>query len=99
MFPKPLIVPIDFPDGKFNFIWCLIGMVENPEDEPSATFEAYVGIGDQIEDWESVSAQLRLFDETKVFYYAQDLDDFFGIVKDGGGDFKILDYEKEDGDA
>jgi len=96
---NPLVVPIEFPDGKFNFIWCLIGMIDEPDEEPETTFEAYVGLGAEIEDWDKVSPQLRLFDETKVFYYAQDLEDFFHIFENDGGDFKILDYEKDDGNG
>ena len=91
---KPLITTIKFPDGEFDYIWCVIAMKDG--DIVTSTFEAFVGIGVDINVTECSPEYLR-FDETRVFNYAQDLDEFFTWHIDGGWDFRILDYEKEVG--
>lgn len=89
---KPLITTLEFPDGKFDYIWCVVAMKDG--DIVTATFEAFVGLGVDINLTECSEKYLS-FDETKVFNYAQDLEEFFGWHTDGGWDFRILDYEKE----
>lgn len=89
---KPLITTFEFPDGKFDYIWCVVAMKD--EEVVTATFEAFVGIGIDITIGECSQEYLR-FDETRVFSYAQDLDEFFEWHTKGGWDFRILDYEKE----
>ena len=89
---KPLITTIKFPDGEFDYIWCVVAMKD--EEVVTATFEAFVGIGIDINLTEC-SKEYLAFDETRVFNYAEDLNEFFGWHTDGGWDFRILDYEKE----
>jgi hypothetical protein len=89
---KPRITTIEFPDGVFDYIWCLIGMQD--EGIVVSTYEAFVGIGVKVNVIDCSPEYLK-FDETRVFNYAQDLDEFFDWYNNGGWDFKILDYEKD----
>lgn len=91
---KPLITTIEFPDGKFDYVWCVIAMKDG--DIVTSTFEAFVGLGIDINLTEC-SKEYLAFDETRVFSYAQDLDELFEWHTKGGWDFRILDYEKEVG--
>lgn len=90
---KPKITTIKFPDGEFHYIWCVIALKD--EDIVTSTFEAFIGIGVDVTIGECSDEYLR-FDETRVFCYAADLDEFYGWHIDGGWDFRILDYEKEE---
>lgn len=94
---KPKITTIEFPDGTFDYIWCVVGRTED-DDIVTTTFEVFIGIGVDINVAEC-SKEYLAFDETRVFSYAQDLDEFFDWYNNGGWDFKILDYEKEESDV
>lgn len=83
------ITKVSFPEGEYDFVWCLVMM----EDE-SLSFETFIGVGIDVGDWISVSEECRSFDE-KVIAYAQDWDEFEGWVKNGAYDFTIVDYEKK----
>jgi len=83
------ITKVSFPEGDFDYVWCLVMM----EDE-SLSFETFIGVGIDVGDWISVSEECRSFDE-KVIAYAQDWDEFEGWVKNGAHDFTIVDYEKK----
>ena len=88
----PKITTIDFPDGQFNYVYCVIAMMD--EDIMTSTFEAFIGIGIDI-NIDTCSNQYLKFDESNVFCYAVDIDEFFDWYNNGGWDFKILDYELE----
>ena len=92
---KPRITTVEFPDGTFDYIYCVIAMMD--EDIVTSTFEAFIGLGIDI-NIETCSDKYRMFDETRVFSYAADLEEFFQWYNDGGWDFKILDYEKDEDD-
>jgi hypothetical protein len=82
------ITKVSFPEGDFEYVWCLVAM----EDE-CLSFEAFIGVGIDIDNWDSVSQKCRSFDE-KVLAYARDWDEFESLVLNGGHDFNILDYER-----
>lgn len=86
----PYIISIKFEDGTFDYIWCLIAMLDG--DMITNQFEAYIAIGVDI-NIDTCSKEYLSFDESRVFCYAQDLDEFFSWYDNGGWDFKILDYE------
>jgi hypothetical protein len=89
MMDKALVTTIEFPEGKNDYVWCLIKTDDN------ITFETWIGIGCDIDFAnESLSKELRTFDN-KVYFYAEDLDEFYRLVQDGYTDFSILDYDKE----
>lgn len=90
---KPVITKVNFPvEGTLDYIFCVIAMTD--DDVITSTFEAFIGVGINI-NISDCSDSYRKFDETRVFNYAQDLDEFFDWYNNGGWDFKILDYEKE----
>lgn len=91
---KPEITVLNFPEGKFELVWCLIAQTDG--DEIISTFESFIAVDyPEVDFAGEVSERLRLFDENRVFAYVWGLEQFEDIVLNGGWDFKILDYEKE----
>lgn len=86
------ITRVSFPEGDFEYVWCLLSM-----GDESLSFEAFIGVGISIDNWESASAKCRSFDEN-VLSYAKDWDEFESMVLNGGHDFSILDYERVSND-
>lgn len=91
----PDIVTVKFPEGDFDFIWCEVCVMENRE--PAYSYEAFVGLGVNIEDITKVSDELAIFDAHKVFTYVPTLQDFFyrHFCDD---DFIINSYERDERD-
>lgn len=83
------ITKVSFPEGEFDFVWCLISY-----DEESISFESFIGVDVSIPNATTASQEFQIFDQ-KVLSYANDWDEFEEWVKDGGFDFKILDYERK----
>jgi hypothetical protein len=90
---NPQITTLDFPEGKFDLIWCLIGQTDG--EEIISTFEAFIAVNFPDVNFDSkVSDELRRFDETRIYAYAHGLSEFENLIENGGWDFKILDYER-----
>jgi CDP-glycerol glycerophosphotransferase (TagB/SpsB family) len=83
------ITRVSFPEGEYDFVWCLLSY-----DEESINFESFIGVDVSIEDASSASEEFQNFDKN-VFSYADDWDEFEKWVKSGGFDFTIVDYEKK----
>jgi hypothetical protein len=95
----PFIRQFIFPEGTFDFVNCEIAMFQeddNGQREITSTFHSFIAIGmPGIDMSGDTSKELKYFDESKVFAYAQDLNEFKVWIEEGGWDFIILDYEKE----
>jgi len=91
----PNIITVKFPEGDFDFIWCEVCAIE--DGEPAYSYEAFVGLGVNVEDMTKASDELSLFDVHKVFTYVPTIQDFFyrHFVDD---DFIIHSYERDERD-
>lgn len=94
MLGKPKITKVVFDEGVFDLVWCVIAQTDY--GQILSTFEAFICVNNPGVNFDdSVSEELRKFDETKIYSYAEDMAEFENWINDGGWDFKILDYEKE----
>lgn len=95
----PYIRKIKFPEGEFDFVSCQIALFDETsggEKILTSTFWSYIAVGmPGIDSLDSCSKELQYFDNTKIFAYAQDIQEFNDWVNNDGWDFIILDYEKE----
>lgn len=96
---QPYIRKVKFPEGTFDFVNCEIAMFEKDDGgskNVTSTFHSYIAIGmPGIDMAANISPELKFFDETKIFAYAQDMNELMEWSTNGGWDFIILDYEKE----
>jgi hypothetical protein len=92
---KPKITQIIFDEGVFDLIWCVIAQTDY--EDIVATFECFICINNPWVNFaDNVSEKLRKFDETSIYAYAEGIEEFESWFVNGGWDFKILDYEKEE---
>ena len=92
---KPKITQITFDEGVFDLVWCVIGQTDY--EQIISTFEAFICVSNPGVNFDdNISEKLRKFDETRIYAYADDINEFEDWVTNGGWDFKILDYEKEE---
>ena len=92
---KPKITKVAFDEGVFDLVWCVIAQTDY--DQILSTFESFICVNNPSVNFaDPVSEELRRFDEANIYSYAEDMAEFESWVNDGGWDFKILDYEKED---
>lgn len=89
VFFMPAFTNFLFPEGEFSFVYCHVSLDER------ISYDSFIGVGVNVADVTKASESFQLFDSYNVFSYVEDLKDFFRVLIDGGGDYRILGYEQD----